>query len=125
MAVVKLVLLLACAVFLSGCVDNDKIMASWEGHDVSDVITSWGPPGQVLDDPPGKIMTWFSQRNFVSPGYSQTNSTGSAYIDGNTISGQSQSYTTTMPARVSGYTATRTFWVNGQGKIYRWAWRGH
>jgi len=120
----KFFVIVACALFLSGCVDNDKLMSSWEGQNVSDVIASWGPPGQVLDDPPGKIMTWFSQRNFVSPGYSQTNSTGSAYISGNNVYGQSQSYTTTTPATVSGYTATKTFWVDDRGMIYKWAWRG-
>lgn len=110
---------------LGGCRSNDAIMESWMGHHVNEVIASWGPPSQVLDDPPGKIMTWSIQRRYVIPGYSQTHITGTGYPQGNTIYVQASGGTVIMPPEEYRYTATRTFWVNGEGIIYRWAWRGY
>jgi hypothetical protein len=85
---------------LGGCVDNDKMMASWVGHDVNDVIAAWGPPSQVLDNPPGRIMTWATQRTVILPA------------------------SPTTPAVARNLSSTRTFWVNGEGTITRYAWHG-
>jgi hypothetical protein len=95
LSVSSLVLL---AMLLGGCANNDKIMASWMGHHYNDVIASWGPPSQIIDEPPGKIMTWAYGGTVYTP-------------VGRNVIGQN-------------YTKTRTFWTDAQGVIYRWAWRG-
>ena len=97
-ALLSLVVITA-AVVLGGCANNDAAMASWQGHHYNDVIAAWGPPAQVMDDPPGKIMSWTSTRTVYMP-------------LGNSVVGQNR-------------TASRTFWVDASGIIYRWAWRGN
>ncbi|MGH8462355.1 MAG: hypothetical protein ACRESS_12170 [Stenotrophobium sp.] len=37
-------------VLLQGCASINEKMASFMGHDESDLIASWGPPSQVMDD---------------------------------------------------------------------------
>jgi hypothetical protein len=76
---------------------------------------------QVLDDGAGgKIMTWGAVRSFTSPGSATTHTTANVY--GNY--GSATSVTTYNPPQTTSYTATRTFWVDRNGIIYRWAWRG-
>jgi hypothetical protein len=114
------VLLLSFVV--AGCAGRiNDAMRSWVGHHYSDVIASWGPPAQVLDDGAGgKIMTWAATRSFTSPGYATTSTTANVY--GNF--GTANSFTTYTPPQTTSYNATRTFWVNSDGIIYRWSWRG-
>ncbi len=34
----------------AGCVSRiNKVMESWMGHNVSELIASWGPPQQIID----------------------------------------------------------------------------
>ena len=86
--------------FLGGCATTnyDAIMASWQGSHYNEVIAAWGPPTQVLEDPPGQSMTWASTRTVYVP-------VGQLVVARNLAS-------------------TRTFWVDADGIIYRWAWRG-
>ena len=38
-----------------GCATRmNEIMQSWEGHHYSNLIASWGPPQQILDDGSGR-----------------------------------------------------------------------
>jgi hypothetical protein len=105
-----------------GCAGRvNEVMKSWVGHHYSDLIAAWGPPAQVLDDGSGgKIMTWASTRSFTSPGYATTNTTANVYGS----YGTANSVTTYTPPQTTSYTASRTFWVNTDGIIYRWAWQG-
>jgi hypothetical protein len=108
------------SLLLGGCAeDTNKIMASWEGHNINDVIAQWGPPSQVLDDPPGKIMTWARGGTIVMPGASRT-----GYVPQPGVYGGGYYETTAAPTMATTFTSTRTFWVNGSGTITRWAWRG-
>lgn len=107
---------------LSACVNVSAIMKSWEGNHFSDLIASWGPPQQVMDDGQGgKIFVYASNRTFTSPGHATTTTTGSVY--GSSISAYST--TTYTPPTSFGYTAYRIFWINDSGYIYRWAWKGY
>ena len=128
---VVLVLLLVVS---AGCVARvNKVMESWEGAHVSDLIASWGPPQQIMNDGAGgKIYVWNQTRSFTSPGYATTTTTGQATGQattyGSTTYGNAQgsqhSQTTYTPPQTTEYTASRMFWVNNSGVIYRWAWRG-
>lgn len=110
----------------SGCAARiNKVMASWERHHYSDLIASWGPPQQVFDDGAGgRILVWTATRSYTVPGQATTHTTGSATAYDNYIWGSATSETTYTPAQTYGWRAYRMFWINRDGIIYRWAWRG-
>lgn len=86
-------------------------MESWLGYHESEIIASWGPPQQVTSDGlGGKILIYSSHVNL---GQSQ----GTATTDylGNTRF--------KMP-RDRGYQRARMFYVNSDGFIYSYKWRG-
>ena len=110
-----------------GCVSAiNKTMASWEGHDFSELLATWGPPQQLFDDGAGgRILVYTFTRSYTVPGSAVTQTSGyatPAYGSGYNI--WATSVTTFNPAQTYGWTAYRMFWVNTSGNIYRWAWRG-
>ena len=123
---IRISLILILILTLSACASRiNKIMKSWEGHHASELIGSCGPPNQVMDDGyGGKILIYTQTRTFVSPGHSSTYATGSAYSSGNYIYGTATGHTTYTPATSHSYNAYRMFYINSNGYIYRWAWRG-
>ena len=116
---------LALASTLTGCAHMNKVMASWQGHHYSDLIAKWGPPQQVFDDgSTGRILVYSSDRSWTVPGYATTTTTATATAYDTYIWGSATSHTTYTPAQVQSYTAYRMFWIDSNGHIYRWAWRG-
>ncbi len=108
---------------------TDRKVKSWLGHNVNDLIMSWGPPTQVYDDGEGgKFIVYTERQVYVSPGYSTTNTTGSAYgyVSGNNIyiDGHSQSHTTYYPPQVNQWTVYRMFRANRYGRIISYKWEG-
>jgi len=103
---------------ITGCgAHMNKVMSSWMGHHSSHLIASWGPPQRVLDDGSGgKIMVWEQVRTFTTPGQATTQPYG--------ILSNPSYQTTYYPPQTTGYSASRTFWVNSEGIIYNWAWKG-
>ena len=117
--------LLLMIVALAGCGSIDKTMASWMGHDQSDLIANWGPPQQVMDDGQGgKIFVYTTTRSYTSPGTSTTTVTGSAHVYGDTAYGTATGKTIYYPPQTTSYNANRMFWIDQRGRIYRWAWKG-
>jgi len=112
--------------FFSGCAAHiNELMNSWMNYHYADLIASWGPPQQVFDDGyGGRILIYETNRSWTVPGKSQTYTTGNATIYDNYIWGSARSYTTYRNPQTYGYTAYRMFWINKNGTIYRWAWRG-
>ena len=108
----------------AGCVAQmNKIMASWKGHNISDVIAQWGPPSQVIDDEQGgKIYSWIEDRSYTTPKHSTTYTQPTVYSGRRVFSWRSD--TQHYGGREVSAQATRTFWVDANGIIYRWAWRG-
>lgn len=119
------VLVVACALS-SGCASRiSKAMESWVGSHVSDLVASWGPPQRVFDDGRGgQVFVYVRSRRFVTPGEATTTMTGTAQTYGATTYGSAQARTVYTPAQVHGYDATRTFWIDASGRIYRWQWKG-
>lgn len=116
-----------------GCASVNKSMASWMGNNVNNLVASWGPPQQTMSDGQGgQILIYTQTRQWTNPGqattntYGQANTSGSYY--GNTYSGNTygsaKSTTTYTPPQTHGYSAQRMFWVDSNGRIYRWAWKG-
>jgi hypothetical protein len=73
-----------------------KTCRAWEGHHKSEIIDAWGPPTRTTDDGKGnEILTWhFDKGSFHA----------CDYVD------------------VAMYEQYH-FWVNEDGRIYRWRWR--
>ena len=94
-------------------------------HHQSELIANWGPPQQIMDDGQGgKIFIYSATRNHTTQGRATTNVTGSAYSVGDFTYGNATGHTTYTPPQTSSYTAHRMFWINSNGYVYRWAWRG-
>lgn len=122
---IKRFMSLVIVVALAGCASISETMETWVGHHQSDLIASWGPPQQVLDDGQGgKILVYTEIRSFTAPGSATTTVTGSTYGYGNTAYGRATGYTTYNPPQTTSYDASRTFWVDQNGRIYRWSWKG-
>lgn len=114
-----------CVILFSGCAHINEVMQSWDGSHYSDLIASWGPPQQVFDDGQGgRILIYTEERQWTSPGQSRTYTTGRATAYDNYIWGSVTSRTTYEPPKTHGYTAYRMFWIDRNGYIYRWAWKG-
>ena len=126
---IVLVFLLALS-SITGCATMiNKKMASWVGHNVNDLIASWGPPQQTMSDGQGgQILTYSQARQWTTPGQSTTSTTTTANVYGGVYSahgsGQGTSRTTYNPPKTYGYNTQRMFWVDKNGRIYRWAWKG-
>jgi hypothetical protein len=101
-------------VFVGCAARINKAMDSWTGHNYNELIASWGPPSQVLDDGSGgKIMVWTENRSYTSQGQATTRTDPSG-----------TSHTTYSPPQTRQWNASRMFWVNSNGVIYKWSWRG-
>jgi hypothetical protein len=86
-------------------------MQSWVGKHQSSLIASWGPPQQISTDGKGGSVLIYGQ--YVDFGQSP----GQGHIDsyGN--------FTYTAPKQ-RGYQRTRMFYVDPNGYIYGWRWKG-
>jgi len=121
------ILLATISIFsLSGCAGQiNQTMQSWMGHHYSELIGSWGPPQQVFDDGrSGRILIWTQVRSYTSPGTSTTQTYGQATAYDDYIWGSATSHTTYTPPQTYGYTAYRMFYIDKDGLIYNWTWRG-
>ncbi len=113
---------------LSGCATMNKTMASWEGSHVRDLLISWGRPSEVYSDGEGgAVLVYRYTETYTTPAQSTTRTTANATsvdpsvgVEGWNI----QSRTVYQPAYVETYTKYRAFWVNKEGIIYSWRWRG-
>jgi len=82
-----------------------EVMESWVGQHESDLIASWGPPNKIMPD--GKGGTVLDYSHYRDFGYR-------GYIDrfGN------------LYGYPLGYTADRYFYVDSNGIIYNFKWKG-
>ena len=111
MKALGLLAVLLC-VALTGCVNPSKVMESWQGHHQSELIADWGPPVRTASDGKGgSILIYESYRNLgQSPGQARYDGAGNV--------------TYTAPQQ-QGYVRTHMFYVNPQGIIYAYRWRGY
>ena len=95
----------------TGCTSPSTVMQAWVGHHQGDLIQSWGPPTRTTSDGRGgEILVYEYDRNMGQiPGRAVRNYDGSV------------SYTSPQS---NGYVASRMFWVNKEGIIYTWQWKG-
>ena len=132
-----LVLYTLTLALLTGCLTPDRLMKSYMGKPSTELVARWGLPQQKMSDGQGgEIWIYLERRQWTTPGQANTvlTGTGNTYGDiygtpygaayqANT-SFQGSATTTYTPAQTHGYTAQRTFFINGSGIVYRYAWRG-
>jgi hypothetical protein len=113
---VRIAALLVAIVLISSCATPSSVndsMQSWVGSHQSSLIASWGPPQEVADDGlGGKVLIFKQTKSMPTPGHAQTT------VQGNTA------YTTYTAPSDNAYVATRMFYVNKDGYIYNYKWRG-
>jgi len=122
---------------LSGCMTPSKEMQSFVGRHSAELIARWGPP--QLRPPAGQggeVWTYCEPRPWTTPGHVNTtvygtgNSYGNLYGNpyGATYYGnanvEASATTTYTPPQTHGYTAIRSFFIDSNGIVYRWAWKG-
>ena len=123
---------------LSGCTSIDDVMKSYLGAHRNDVIANWGYPQNTMSDGSGgEVWVYTQNRQMTTPGYGQTNSYGYANTSGNinanrygatyqgTTNYNGSSYSTYTPPQTTSWSATRTFFINSSGIVYRYAWQGY
>ncbi len=92
-------------------------MDAWKGHHQAELIRSWGPPDET--DPDGKggqVLTWLLDR-----GGSTTTAT-TLKVDSDICP---QCSDVTVYRERTRQAASRMFWVDKEGIIYFWRWRGY
>lgn len=126
---------------LSGCATTanyEKLLNSWVGENVDDLVMKWGPPASTypLSDG-GRVLEYRRERNVQIGGYTtmvpQTtynSGTVNAYGAGGsaygTYSGTSTTYVQqTTPTQNIPMECITRFTVNAQGLITNWAWQGN
>jgi hypothetical protein len=122
---------------LLGCLSPDKAMRSYLGLPSTELVVKWGPPQQKMSDGKGgEIWSYFEQRQWTTPGQANTTVTGTGNTYGNvytnpygatyqgntTVNGSAT--TTYTPPQTHGYSAHRTFFIDANGIVYRYGWKG-
>lgn len=103
-------ILLIPIIIISSCATTAKYaekLNTWLGHDVNELITSWGPPSNEYKLPNGNIMyTWLWIGNtLVQSNYNQ-------YLN------------RTLTSEVT-YWCKTTFTVDRYGRIIQWRYEGN
>ena len=128
-------------VFLSGCATTanyEKMLNSWVGSNVDNLVMRWGPPTNSYPlTNGGKVLEYDRHRNVQIGGYTTTvpqttynSGTANVYGTGGsaygTYSGTSTTYVqqTTPIENIHMQCITR-FTINAQGTITNWAWQGN
>lgn len=118
------------SILISSCAITENInetMQSWVGHHQSELIQSWGPPTRTTDDGAGgRILIYETYvKTGTTPGqYNyENNSLVVPGSDGN-LYHTSPGTVTYDPPQQQGYTRSRMFYANSEGKIYYWRWQG-
>lgn len=108
-----------------GCATTqvDQKMQAWVGKSIDELVAEWGAPQQSLDDGRGgHILTWFEQRYRAEPVLLHS-PYGPWCPPHGAWHGPPYPYYY-GPTSYEPYSISRTFWVDPQGIIVRWAWKG-
>lgn len=113
-------------IFLTaGCATTAKyeaVLDSWMGHDINELINSWGYPDGSFDHPNGnKVYAYSSSGSYIMPTTYNTQSTYTGV--GNTIYGNS--YITGYGGQTLNFWCKTFFEVNSSNKIVNWRWEGN
>ncbi len=111
----KTVILVVLALSLSSCLMVTNSMRRFEGRNVTDLYAAWVPPNEVYDDGSGgRVLVYVYVRGYY---YRPPMISGKIYPGGTAL-------VTYTPEAVASYDARRVYWVNKDGIVYRWEWKG-
>ena len=97
---------------------QNAIMESWKGAHITRLIRSWGPPQEITSDGGnGKIYIWTRPVDIrLAPGSIKRKRTY-------TYGGYTERTQVKPPVRIK-YDRVRMFWIDSQGIVYHWKWKG-
>ncbi len=137
----NLSLFVVLSVALAGCATTanyQKILNSWVGYNVDNLVMRWGLPANSYPlSNGGRVLEYNKQRNVQIGGYTTTvpettynSGTANVYGTGGsahgTYSGTSTTYVQkTTPVQNIAMQCITRFTVNAQGTITNWAWQGN
>lgn len=106
----KIISILFIGIFLTSCATSAKyteVVKSWEGHDINNLITSWGPPSDLYTMPNGnKMYTWL-------------------YVSSSLVTTRYNYWLDRLETRQVQYWCKTTFTANKSDRIIYWRWNGN
>ncbi len=112
-------LLIFTIIVVAGCSTArtmNRIMASWEGADVREVVAHWGPPHEVSEFKGHKQYIWNHTTAITTP---------EMVVRTTSISDQTGSSRTTTAGRTTEFVdCQRILEIDQQGKVVGWQWSG-
>ena len=137
----KLLLLITTFLLQVGCATTanyEKILNTWVGSPVDNLVSSWGPPQGSFELSNGsKVIEYVRSRNVQMGGYSYSSpqttynsGTASAYGTGGyanaTYSGTSTTYVQKQTPTYNVAMSCRTrFTISKEGIVKKWSWEGN
>lgn len=101
----------------SACVNParyDAELEAWVGHDVNELIASWGPPTASRATPSGsEVLIWSTGRSFERP------------LPSKAIRNGNPSVIDVDRARTRSFGCTTTITIEPSGRITSWQWHGN
>ena len=80
------------------------------GHSQTELIESWGPPQQVIEDGDKTILVYIKSYVYRNPGTSMPNTVG-----------HRTTTTTELPGQSGTSSTKKMFWVDDSGTIVGWS----
>ena len=117
----RIFLLMSFFLIFAGCATTAKYEAaldSWLGHDVNELVDSWGYPVESFKAPNGNtVYVYNSSRSYAMP----TQTTSTYNVHGKTVYGHS----TTTGGQTLEFWCRTFFEVSDSNKIITWRWEGN
>ncbi len=96
----------------------EKILKSWVGHDVNELVGAWGYPVNSFKAPNGNtVYVYSSSGSYTMP----TNTTATYNVYGNSVYGNS----TTTGGQTLNFWCQTFFEINDSNTITTWSWKGN
>src|SRR5690554_4530278 len=117
----RIIVVILSALLLSACATTanyEKVLSSWVGHDVNELVGSWGYPANSFKAPNGNtVYAYSSSGSYTMP----TNTTSNYNVYGNSVYGSS----TTTRGQTLNFWCQTFFEVNENNIITTWSWKGN
>lgn len=137
----KKYLIISVILIFQGCATTanyEKILSTWVGSHIDNLISSWGPPqGSFPLSDGGQVIEYENARNVQLGGYSYTqpqttyhSGSATAYGTGGSATGTYSGTTTTYVQKQTPVTnlnlhCKTRFTINPDGIITNWNWQGN